>query len=190
MVAAAAFGSAALRSSTAAWAGAMLMLVCGVLGLAIVGALCRKSSERTWWLGFVIFGCGYLVLAFWSEDSFKTLPTTTLLLFLVSKFDDTIVQNAVRGGAGSPQWTFLQIGHCLWSLFAAAVGGLLALLLFADPKPDREQAIAETDQSGAMPSKWWRRPVIIWLGGLVLVAIAALAGSRQLPGSGPARSFC
>ena len=128
------------------------------------------------------FGCGYLVLAFWSEDNFKILPTTTLLFFLGSKFDVTILQNAVRGGAGSPEWTFLQIAHCLWSLLAAAIGGLLALLLFADPKPDHQRAIAETDQSGAMPSKWWRRPVMIWLGGLALVALAALASSHSAPG--------
>jgi hypothetical protein len=181
-VAAAAFGSAALRSPTAAWAGAMLILVCGVLALAIVGALCRKGSERAWWLGFAICGAGYLVLAFWSDNNFQTLPTTTLLSLLGSKFDESIVQNAIRGGAGSPQWRFLQIGHCLWSLLAAAVGGLLALLLFAGPVPDREPAHADIHQKSASPPKSWRRPAIIWLGGLALVAMAALAGSHGAPG--------
>ena len=87
---------AALRSASGAWAGAVLLVVRAVLGLGIVGALCRRGSERAWWLGFSVFGCGYMMLAFWSETNFDSLPTTTLLIYLGSKFDPNIGQARAR----------------------------------------------------------------------------------------------
>ena len=165
-VAMSAVGIAALRAAdSTAWAGAMLMLVCGVLALAIVGALCRRDSERAWWLGFALFGCGYLMLAFWSENGFDELPTTKLLLFLSSKFDPTIRQNT-WSPSGSRRWTYLQIAHCIWSLLAAAVGGTLARVLFAASEQDREQPIVDPDTGSQLPQKWRRGPVVIWLIGL------------------------
>ena len=111
-VAASALVIAGLRSANSAttFAGAMLMLACGVLGLAIVGVVSRRGNERTWWLGFALFGCGYLVLAFWTENGFHSLPTTSLLLFLSSKIDPSIQQN-VWSRAGSPYWMYLQNAH-------------------------------------------------------------------------------
>ena len=121
---------AALRASTPAWAGAMLMLVWSVLGLAIICAVYRPRGERAWWLGFALFGCGYLVLAFWSEINFDSLPTTTLLLFLSSKVDPSI-QQAAWSRTGELHWTFLHIAHCLWGLVAAVFGGAAANMLSA-----------------------------------------------------------
>ena len=33
-----------------------------------------------------------------------------------------------------------------------------------------------------MPRNWWRRPALIWLTGIMLIATAAVAGSRSAPG--------
>ena len=177
-VAVSALAAAALRSPSAAWAGAMLLLLWGVLGLAIAGALFRKGSERSWWVGFALFGCGYAVLAFWSDSNTQSLPTTTLLLFLHSKFDPS--------AAATPHWTFLQIAHCLWALLAAIAGGALVRVLFGGG--DREELEVETHSAAQLPVKWWRRPAVIWLTGLALIGSAALVGSRSAPGSGPASS--
>ncbi len=180
-VAVAALAVAALRASTPAWAGAMLMLVWSVLGLAIVCAVYRPRGERAWWLGFALFGCGYLVLAFWSEINFDSLPTSTLLLFLSSKFDPKIAQ-AAWSRTGTLDWTFLHIAHCLWALVAAVLGGAAANALSAAASLDREKAVAETSASDRLPATWWRRPAFMWLAGSALVASFALAASKSAPG--------
>ena len=180
-VAVAALAVAALRASTPAWAGAMLMLVWSVLGLAIVSIVYRPRGERAWWLGFALFGCGYLVLAFWSEINFDSLPTTTLLLFLSSKVDPSI-QKAAWSRTGELHWTFLHIAHCLWALVAAVLGGAAAHLLSAAASPDREQAVVEMSASDRPPATWWRRPALMWLSGAALVAAFVLAAAKSAPG--------
>jgi hypothetical protein len=181
VIAVSALAAAALRSASPVWASAMLMLVCGVLGLAIAGVLCRHGRERAWWIGFALFGCGYLVLAFWSDNNFKSLPTTTLLLFLGSKIDPTINRSAWTL-TGGPHWMFLEIAHCLWALPVAILGGVLVRVLFGVRAHDREQPYVETVPGSPLPASWWRRPAVFWLTGLAMVVSAALAGSRSAPG--------
>src|SRR5262249_27409534 len=74
----AAIGFGALRNSSEAWAGVMLLLTCGAILLAVAGALGRGPGERAWWLGFVLFGGGYLALAHAMASAPSTLPTITL----------------------------------------------------------------------------------------------------------------
>src|SRR5579872_5520229 len=84
----AAVGLAALRNPTESWAGGMLLLTCGTLALAVIGAITRRGARRTWWLGFGLFGWGYLVLSgCWSATNlvaqsstgiFDKLPTTSV----------------------------------------------------------------------------------------------------------------
>ena len=56
----AAVGLAALRNASPIWAGAMVLSTYVVLGLAILCAVLRGRAERAWWLGFCVFGWGYL----------------------------------------------------------------------------------------------------------------------------------
>src|SRR5947209_733559 len=82
LVLVAAVGMASLRSPSEARAGAMFLLTCGLLALAVVGVVCRGGSERAWWLGFALFGCGYMTMAFWrraTDSPPPPLPTTTVL---------------------------------------------------------------------------------------------------------------
>ncbi len=180
-VAVAALAVAALRSSTPAWAGAMLMLVWSVLGLAIVSVIYRPRGERAWWLGFALFGFGYLVLAFWSEINFDSLPTTTSLLFLSSKVGPSIPQ-AAWSRTGSLNWTFLHIAHCLWALVAAVFGGMAANVLSAAANRDREHLVVDSSASDPLPTNWWRRPAFIWLAGSALVVAFVLAAAKSAPG--------
>ncbi len=84
-----AIGFAALKNANETWAGAMFLLTCGILGLSVVGAVCRREAERAWWLGFALFGWGYMALAFWPSESLPKLPTLTLIEVLLSIFRAT-----------------------------------------------------------------------------------------------------
>ena len=67
-----ALGLAALRIASPAWAGTTVLVTCGVLCFAIVGVVCCTGGERTWWLGFALFGWGWLLQAFWSPFELPT----------------------------------------------------------------------------------------------------------------------
>ena len=58
-----AVGLAALKSGTDAWSGSIFLLTCGTLAVGVVGVACNARARR-WWVGFTVFGLGYLFLAF------------------------------------------------------------------------------------------------------------------------------
>lgn len=72
-----AVGLAALRNADEPWAGMMLLLVLAAVGVAVLGAVLMNGRERAWWLGFAVFGGGYLVAALCPVRS--ELATTYLL---------------------------------------------------------------------------------------------------------------
>ena len=92
-----ALGLAALRNSSATWAGMTFLLTCAVLCLAIVGVVCDGNARRAWWLGFALFGWGYLLLAFWSSVE---LPTMALLDAIGQRFDLSVHFSGRMGGMG------------------------------------------------------------------------------------------
>jgi hypothetical protein len=54
---------AALRDPSMWWVGGVLGCLIGLLLTACVGAMYRTGRERAFWLGIVVFGGGYLLLA-------------------------------------------------------------------------------------------------------------------------------
>src|SRR4051794_11127912 len=81
LVLVAAIGMAGLRYASEAWASVIFVLTCGTLALGIVGVVRRQGPPRAWWLGFALFGWGYMALAFGprpAESTWPTLPTTVL----------------------------------------------------------------------------------------------------------------
>ena len=122
-------GLFALRSESATWAGGLYLLTYAVLLLAVVGGICQTGSDRVWWIGFALFGITYFrwTLSFPFQNI--TLPTT-LLLDLMRPAG----VGAYRGFEGDPFAYFWLVGHCLWSLLIATIGGGLARALFAGPR--------------------------------------------------------
>jgi hypothetical protein len=115
----AALGLTALRSASETWAGVALLATCGVLGLAVVGVVSRAADERAWWLGFALFGWGYLVLALWSPPSATNrVKDGFLQISCDSEWESELLPSAEN--------PFVIVGHCLLSVVAAAIGAVAA----------------------------------------------------------------
>jgi hypothetical protein len=186
----AAVGLGALRNGSEAWAGLVLMLNCGALMLALVGAVCRGPGERAWWLGFALFGGGYLALV--QSQSYSrsaVLPTITAVEFVGSSLGaklDLETRNPLDG------WNSLQprcrIVHCLWALGLGLLGCFLAGLI-APPTLIAQRPMEEMRSRQPLSNVRWTGPALIGLAGFWIVALAATVGRWPAPGIWAGVSF-
>src|SRR3954449_13470858 len=79
-----AIGVAALRDASETWTGIVLLMTLGLLGVSVFGVIYRSGGRRAWWLGFGLFGWGYVALSSspWSKP--EKLPTRVPLDYLYS----------------------------------------------------------------------------------------------------------
>lgn len=181
------FSLAALRNAAAVWAGVVFLVTCGVLGFAVIAAVCRPASERAWWLGFTVFGGGYLWLALWGPQDWRSpaLPATEVLKAVAPVFNVSLA-GGVFGGLGEPQPRegdlYLQIGHCLWSLLFATAGGLWASAFPGLRSGPAEAPVAPPQPpDDQRPLRWWCRPATVAFGGSLLLVLFTLAGYPSNP---------
>lgn len=78
----AAVGLAALRYGSEEWAALVTLMTLGLLALAILGTIYRRGDRRASWLGFALFGWGYMLLAsgYWWEDGDRWPGLLTTIL--------------------------------------------------------------------------------------------------------------
>jgi hypothetical protein len=187
---------AALRNASETWAGVTFLMTCAVLCLAIVGVVCRGGRERAWWLGFALFGWGYLLLSLWSTVN---LPTMTVLDVIAERLGMQVRFSGGMGGGmrnvglwafggfgggfgGLPDHRLQEIAHCLWALVVALLGGFLARALFGGSRAGAENLVAPP-QAGIQTSRgWWVWPSVLGLAGGVFIMFLSLIGSRSSPG--------
>jgi hypothetical protein len=50
------------RARPLLWAAVPVLLTSGMLGIALIGALCGRGRQRTAWIGAFVFGAGYMFL--------------------------------------------------------------------------------------------------------------------------------
>src|SRR5215475_7161898 len=95
-----AVGLGGLMSPSPMKAGAIFMMTCGLLGLALVGAIYRRGKQRAWWVGFCVFGWGYLLLvATYGGGKFRfpSLPTSQVLVALGPKIEPDLPSGVALG---------------------------------------------------------------------------------------------
>ncbi len=115
----AAVGLAALRASTELWASLVNASALALLGFAILGAILRRGTSRAFWLGFAVFGCGYLALASGPQTA-RRLPSTAALEWLqplMSRAPRTIGDRllVLRQGSPTPS-TIVDIKDATWKV--------------------------------------------------------------------------
>jgi hypothetical protein len=175
----AAIAAAGVAQPTGPVAGLILMITHGVLGLAVVGAVCRAGAERIWWLGFAAFGWIY---AGFPPRSY-IYPTgypTHYFLGLLRPMLGIPVQTMPR--LPDPARAFFQIGHCLWALVAAVIGGYVASALFAAHSSARAETTRRVPVFGESSRHWWALPSAIVLSVLGLTLSIAVVCAPMEPG--------
>ena len=64
-------------------AGAVLLLTLGAFALAVLAVVYRRGERRAFWLGFALFGWGYMALtagAWWDRGADRPTLITSLIL--------------------------------------------------------------------------------------------------------------
>jgi hypothetical protein len=133
-----AVGFAALREADELWGTWLFSLTLGLLLFAVLLVAHRTGDRREFWIGFALFGWGYL--------SFSLIPSIEARL-IVTKALSYLHQSRIFGirahGLGelspfrfspfyaprvraAPDENFIHIGHTLFTLLAAWLGGVLS----------------------------------------------------------------
>jgi hypothetical protein len=74
-----ALGFAAVRNASQFWVGATFLATFGLLCTSALGAVLARPPGRAWWLGFALFGWGYLAADLVPEHrEAARLPSLTL----------------------------------------------------------------------------------------------------------------
>jgi hypothetical protein len=110
-------GMAALRNAGEIWAGMIVLTALTAVGIALIGAVISRDTDRVWWGGFAFFAATYLIVAFspWVSHSWPSfLWTTQLLIGLHKTSTSTHVQ-------------FQRVGQSLFALLAGLLGGSAAV---------------------------------------------------------------
>jgi hypothetical protein len=76
-------GFASLRFPSEPLAGTVLLLTLGAFALAVLAVVYRRGERRAFWLGFALFGWGYMALtaaAWWDHGADRPTLITSLIL--------------------------------------------------------------------------------------------------------------
>lgn len=145
-------------------AGAVQLLTGSVLMLSVIGAVCGDADDRPRLLTFAVFGWGYVVLTCWYSYHEGPVPTVH---FVPGSVERRSVPLALPPYVG--------MAHAAWALGIAFLGSLLAPWLFLQA-PARARVADEGDAPEGSSAGWWRKPAVVGLLGVGLVAIAWLVG--------------
>jgi hypothetical protein len=141
VVAVSAVACQALASSSRAWANAVFTLAIASLLLGTLAARFHVGTAKVFWYGFASFGWCYVLLAFgpWFGEQVRHHLFTTTILEMLYPWWEPIGQrtsNEVRG-LWSAVYFYFTLGHSIFIVPVALLGGLLAALLISNqPQSD------------------------------------------------------
>ena len=176
-----ALGFAALRNPTPLWAGSVSLATQAIICLAVVGAVCRTGRERAWWLGFAAFGWSYLHP--WGDFYIWMKTPMQSVLEALRAWMNVPISASKPGTPIVWQQAFFQIGHNLWALIFATLGGFLASAIFGAAAARTTETASGSPAPAGVPRRGLVLPCIIMLAGLVLVTAVGIACARLEPGT-------
>jgi len=146
----------ALMHASLWWAAAWLSGCLLVLGIALLGIVYRDGPRRAFWIGFALLGWGYTLTVYGpvlDRQVGHRLITTKVPAYaqlqrgldepvssgpveiaLHPKYDNIVYWVTESGTmlVDPPQWDFFQqVGHSLFALLLAYVGGLVSRCFYA-----------------------------------------------------------
>src|SRR5258708_25001298 len=103
----------------------------------LLAAICDRSTGRTFWVGFAVFGWGYVVLglaksdlfiptAFVSDAILQRIHPRPLVPSTTDAIADWKAQSLAEAYHGQRVDAFQNISKCLWSPLLGFIGGLVA----------------------------------------------------------------
>ena len=129
LVLVAGFGFAALRDPSMWWVGGVLGCLIGLLLTACVGAMYRTGRERAFWLGIVVFGGGYLLLAqILSSDG--TGNPVAIINRVLDWADHRNVWLSPAQITGSIDGDYSAVGNKLVMILVALIGSVVAVAFY------------------------------------------------------------
>ena len=105
LVLAVSVGFASLRFPSEPMAGAVLLLTLGAFALAVLAVVYRRGERRAFWLGFALFGWGYMALtagAWWDHGADRPTLITSLILDDIS-IPYLVTDGSPRSGSLAPR---------------------------------------------------------------------------------------
>jgi hypothetical protein len=129
-------GMAALKSASVLWTNAASTVVLALFLSAVVGAIYLRGADRAYWVGFAVFGWGYLVLVNWTSlggqfghdltGGLDDLAETVIPLEFIPATAlpspnamEMLARRSVKLG------NFVQIGRLVMALLFAVAGGIV-----------------------------------------------------------------
>ena len=150
------------------------------MGLAFVGAVCRKGESRAWWLGFAVLGWLYLEAAFAPSEFAVRLPTELLLGAIASSNFPSLTRIAPR--PASLLDAIFSLWHFVWALLAAFFGGFLARAIFGAITRREEQLPSSPGSTEPQHARRDIRNSLIYITGLELALLIVVGGALLPPG--------
>ena len=153
-------GFAALRESSDLWDSGIFTVTIGVLLISILLAVHRIESRRAFWIGFALFGSIYLGLSMVPAIESRLMTTKALAYLDSEAAGRTVITNSLPwtlavqtgelSGTGFGGWSgttenFIRIGHSLFALLAAWIGGQLSRRLFRSARLPEPTTVVATE---------------------------------------------
>jgi hypothetical protein len=148
MVASFALGIALIRHALIFWgSGELITIALVVLSVSTLRAIFQRRRGRAFWLGFVLFGWGYLALSqgCWTDQPIvEHLPTTWLIDALFDRLNspprfwhDDFGESIRKRQKDAER--FRLAGNSIVSLLLALIGGVGVSCLFSSRAPNHAE---------------------------------------------------